>query len=358
MKVEHSEKNLLMQIANGFRASRGIRKNLDGEALVELANQVVESKPEQEKTVEITENGTMEIAADEGKALSKVTAVVSVSTSTENKFTQMINRTITEITAEDLAGITKIGEFAFANCYSLDKITIPSNIIEIGANALQKDKMESAYYDGDLASWCNNMTMYNSAGSPIDRASNFYIRNSVTNEYELINANLVLPDTVTKIGQYTLAWLSRLTSVIIPNSVTSIGAGAFYYCNNLTSVTIGSGVTIIEDHAFEGCNNLTSVTMTTGVTQIGGYVFRLCLNLTSITIPDSVTQIGSCALGIGSTTNKGTIIFLGTTPPSISSGAFSTIYLNKIIVPKGCGKVYKTATNWANFADYIEEAAE
>ena len=274
-----------------------------------------------------------------------------------SKLPQVIDRTVTEITAEDLAGITKIGNYALAGCYSLDKITIPSNIIEIGAYALQNDEMESAYYDGDIASWCN-MILYNSAGSPIDRARNFYIRNSVTNEYELINANLVLPDTITKISPFTLAWLSRLTSVTIPNSVTIIGNHAFYYCNNLTSATIGSGVTIIEDRAFEYCNNLTSVTMTTGVTQIGGYVFRQCLNLTSITIPDSVTQIGGYALRIGSTTNKGTITFLGTTPPSIRTDTFAFAQLEKIIVPAGYGEVYKSATNWANFADYIEEAVE
>jgi hypothetical protein len=98
--------------------------------------------------------------------------------------------------------------------------------------------------------------------------------------------------------------------------------------------------------------------MTTGVTKIGDYVFRQCLNLTSIIIPDSVTQIGGYALRIGSTTNKGTITFLGTTPPSIRSDTFVFSQLEKIIVPKGCGEAYKAATNWAKYADYIEEAAE
>jgi hypothetical protein len=46
MVIQTSEKNLLMRIANGFRASRGLRKNLDGEALVELAHETVEGKPE------------------------------------------------------------------------------------------------------------------------------------------------------------------------------------------------------------------------------------------------------------------------------------------------------------------------
>ena len=44
-----------------------------------------------------------------------------------------------------------------------------------------------------------------------------------------------------------------------------------------------------------------------------------------------------------------------TTPPEISSNTFTSSKLNKIIVPVGCGEAYKSATNWSNFADYIEE---
>ena len=44
-------------------------------------------------------------------------------------------------------------------------------------------------------------------------------------------------------------------------------------------------------------------------------------------------------------------------PPTISSSTFKTDTLAKIIVPAGCGDTYKAATNWAAFADYIEEAS-
>jgi hypothetical protein len=71
-----------------------------------------------------------------------------------------------------------------------------------------------------------------------------------------------------------------------------------------------------------------------------------------------VTSIGYQALAIGTNSKKTTITFLRTTPPTITTSTFTTSYLNKIIVPKGCADAYKSATNWSNFADYIEEAVE
>lgn len=95
-----------------------------------------------------------------------------------------------------------------------------------------------------------------------------------------------------------------------------------------------------------------------GATKIRNFAFCYCSSLASITIPNSVTSIGSPALRIGSSTNKATITMLPTTPPTIQSSTFYASYLEKIIVPAGTGATYKAATNWSNFADYIEEAAE
>jgi hypothetical protein len=67
---------------------------------------------------------------------------------------------------------------------------------------------------------------------------------------------VVMPDSVTNIGDYAFYDCSGLTSVTIPDSVTSIGIGAFYGCSGLTSVTIPDGVTSIGSDAFWGCNNL------------------------------------------------------------------------------------------------------
>ena len=87
----------------------------------------------------------------------------------------------------------------------------------------------------------------------------------------------------------------NITSVVIPDSVTSIGDDAFYSCSSLTSVSIGNGVTSIGDVAFYGCSSLTSVSIGNSVTSIGNMAFSGCSSLTSVAIPDSVRSIGDDA---------------------------------------------------------------
>ena len=80
--------------------------------------------------------------------------------------------------------------------------------------------------------------------------------------------------------------------IIIPKTVTSIGDSAFWNCNKLTSVTIPNSVTIIRDYAFSGCRGLTSVTIPNSVTSIGAYAFWSCHSLMRVTIPNGITSIG------------------------------------------------------------------
>ena len=103
--------------------------------------------------------------------------------------------------------------------------------------------------------------------------------------------DVVIPDSVTRIGVSAFFGCSGLASVTIGNGVTSIGAGAFSGCSGLTSVTIPDGVMRIETHAFFGCSGLTNVTISSSVTSIGIQVFCDCISLKSVTIPSSVAEI-------------------------------------------------------------------
>ena len=70
---------------------------------------------------------------------------------------------------------------------------------------------------------------------------------------------VVIPDSVTSIGDWVFAYCYSLISVVIPDSVTSIGKYAFAYCDRLTSVVIGDSVTSIGVWAFAYCTGLKNI---------------------------------------------------------------------------------------------------
>ena len=125
--------------------------------------------------------------------------------------------------------------------------------------------------------------------------ADFIIRAGTLEKYSGASTEVVIPNSVTRIGNNAFKGCAGLTSVTIPNSVTSIGHSAFEGCKGLTSITIPDSVTSIEMSAFEGCTGMTHVTIPNSVTSIEYCAFSYCEGLTRVTIPNSVTSIGSSA---------------------------------------------------------------
>lgn len=122
----------------------------------------------------------------------------------------------------------------------------------------------------------------------------------------------------------------------------------------ITEIVIPEGTTKIYHYGFYGFANLTKVIIPNGVKTIGREAFYYCTNLTNLIIPASVTDISVYALRCGSSSNKVTFRFEGTTPPKIQSGTFSALGdIEKIEVPMLAVDTYKTTTNWANYAEKI-----
>lgn len=291
-------------------------------------------KEEQEKSVTITENGTTEITPDSGKTLSKVMITTNVTGggSGESKLPQVVDRTVTEITAEDLQGLTGIGAYAFHSCVNLMSATIPSGVNSIGSYA---------FYD------CSSLTRV-------------MIPDGVT--YIGINAfyncsaleSVLIPSSVANIGNTAFS-KTGLLSIEIPDSVTRLGGTVFSSCTKLKSAIIGNGVTAIDTAAFQSCTSLNNVTIGQAVTTIKGNAFNNCSALVDIRIPANVTNIEGNALKIGSNTNKAVIRMEPRTPPTITTRTFDTTKLDSILVHSGCLDAYKSATNWASLASYIKE---
>ena len=82
---------------------------------------------------------------------------------------------------------------------------------------------------------------------------------------------------------------------IIKDRTKIICDGAFYYCSALAEVVIPNSVTSIGNCAFANCNALSNIAIPDSVTSIGNYAFSSCCSLSDIIIPDSVENVGNGA---------------------------------------------------------------
>lgn len=110
-------------------------------------------------------------------------------------------------------------------------------------------------------------------------------------------------DDIKKIKHLEEKYIRKdIKKIIIPNSVTSIGNYVFYYCNSLTSVTIPDFVTSIKDSVFYECTSLISVMIPDSVTSIGSHAFYNCSSLKLLVFKgktlDQVKQMDNYPFGI------------------------------------------------------------
>ena len=249
-------------------------------------------------------------------------------------------------------GLTKIGNGAFQSCNHL-QVTLPSTLVEIGNYAFRytgspyivipasvttignqafTNGYIFAYADKKPAGWDNNwngsdrkeyvkfnfeklytdsygvtyalfnnktatLVSFDGQATEIVLGVEGYTLQEIPNNFFYNNSNLtsvIIPEGVTKIGEYAFQSCYNLESVTLPSTLTKIGNYAFQSCN-LREIVIPGSVSVIGNGAFESCNNLTKVVISEGTTEIGNYAFRYCYCLASITLPNTLTTIGEYA---------------------------------------------------------------
>ena len=190
-------------------------------------------------------------------------------------------------------GLTRIEDFMFDQCTSLTSVNIPSSVTSIGDRAFCMTKLSSVVLPAGLRSiesgafgQCQLTALVLPDGLQSIGQQAF-----TGNEF----TSIVIPNSVTDLegGGYGLfIGCEKLEKVVLPESMTYIGEDIFFNCHSLTQVNIPQRVTRIENRAFTGCFSLPAIALPENLTYIGELAFMRCDSLEEIVIPDTVTAIG------------------------------------------------------------------
>lgn len=243
-------------------------------------------------------------------------------------------------------GVTSIGARAFSGCSSLESFTFGKGVKSVGASAFSNYyPVENVYYTGSIADWCDidfvdnlSTPMYNN--TPV----NFYIGG------ELVT-NIVIPNSVTAIKNYTFCGVQSLKSITLHKDITSIGNFAFLECTSLESILIPDKVTTIGNMAFAYCSALKKVTIGKAVTEIAQNSFKGVATVDELTVGNSVDSIEWDVVFVDSCE---TVETLTVNSGKIGVGAFSHFTkLKTVHIGKGVTNFYRYAFQHCNDVETV-----
>ena len=186
------------------------------------------------------------------------------------------------------------------------------------------------------------------------------------------HGDIVLPDSLTHIGDSAFFGCNNLTGITIPSSVTSIGNDVLRNCSKLERVILNEGLITIGNNSIMHGRFETIVfpsTLTTvgnsllynanllvsavflGVNKIGTSALCIVGALRYVELPSTITEIGRGMCNQAE--NLTTFICKAATPPALGEGCFYKSTAFKIYVPDASVDAYKAATNWVTYADRI-----
>jgi len=216
----------------------------------------------------------------------------------------------------------EIGWFAFWGCNALRRVVLSDSVKRIQDAALYNFK-------GDIVVSNTNPYLTVSDGILFNKAKTDLVLcfGELTGVYSI-------PQTVQKIESNAFIYCNKLTGIAIPESVSEFGEGIFSYCTNLEFANIPVSSKVIPQNTFYYCKKLKSITIPSSISTIKHYAFAGCNGLTSIHAyshtPVNINYSLSVFFGI----DKKTCL---------------------LYVPFGSKDLYKSANQWKDFQNIIED---
>ncbi|MBO6026871.1 MAG: leucine-rich repeat domain-containing protein [Bacteroidales bacterium] len=240
--------------------------------------------------------------------------------------------------------VTKIEKYAYQDYDNLKSVTIPNSVMEIGRFAFPCGSLKHLFIPAsvrkiDPEAFCYKMEFEVASDNPTYEMRGGHLVTKKDNVLVIGNPKEPIPNTVTAIGERALNWCDdEVEEVIVPDSVKKIG-----------------------DEAFRACANLTKVVIPDSVTEIGSGAFDECDSLTEVHLPASLRKLG---MAFDNGPYEGRSIYLHFTDPvqcevemlddNEESTGWPSNWDDWLYVPKGCLKAFQEAVPWCGF-DEIRE---
>lgn len=147
--------------------------------------------------------------------------------------------------------------------------------------------------------------------------------------------------------RYTLQ--TNISEVVLPETIRKVGKEAFYYLTDIKKVNMPSSLIEIGEDAFWS-TGISEVILPNGLKTVGRNAFQYCNDLTKLVIPQSVESISGNAFYCSSYSGNKIleIICHNPTPIPLSEQFANTTY-SKLRIPFGSKDAYYEADYWRDF---------
>lgn len=217
------------------------------------------------------------------------------------------------------SGTVAIGDYAFAECHSLQTVQIPESVRKLGegifrgCSSLQSVCIPSGVQviKANTFSGCKSLQTVQIPESVLEIGEHAFcaclslqsiqipksIKKIAPGTFEGCSSlqNFQIPEDIVEIGASAFNGCTSLQSIQLPKKITTIKAGTFCNCSSLKAINVPHGVVGIDESAFKACKFLQTVYIPESVKYIKDEAFADCNNLNLVTMPERLLRVESFA---------------------------------------------------------------